>query len=327
MKISAIIATYNRRDALAACLNTLMDQTIPQSEYEIVVVVDGSTDGTIELLKSLPRSIIVIEQSNRGQTAALNAGAKVATGDLVLFLDDDMLCDRGLLSAHLTAHSEHSSAVVIGRTKSVLRRSCTISQRLFHEDLEQYYAQLLSDGRPRLPHHACAGPNRSMRRELFLAVGGYDEVLFPRRWEDVDLGLRLWKNGNPFKFEPGAIVSHLSVKTKGKFWTDAIEDGASMAKLCRRHPEMRPYVLLTAVMSSSRLRRSAMRVASGLPNTFLMFSQSLTALFDMAPRAAWAQRLAMRFFGISYSVAVLAGARRELRLWRSVEALFGERCS
>ena len=76
MKISAVIASYNRRGALARSLTTLFDQDVPSNQYEIVVVVDGSFDGTSEMLKSFrPRSeLIVVQQENRGKTAALNRG-------------------------------------------------------------------------------------------------------------------------------------------------------------------------------------------------------------------------------------------------------------
>src|SRR5262249_10096654 len=117
MTISAIIATYNRRESVAACLASLFEQDLPSDQYEIVVVVDGSSDGTGEMLRPCqPRgALVVIEQENKGQTAALNAGASAARGDIVLFLDDDLICDRQLLSRHIGGHKDGEPTVAFGR--------------------------------------------------------------------------------------------------------------------------------------------------------------------------------------------------------------------
>ena len=99
MKISAVIPTYNRCEALEKCIGTLLKQDLPTDQFEIVVVVDGSSDGTGEMLKSLKLGarLVVIEQQNKGKSAALNVGMKAATGEIVLIVDDDFLCDRALL--------------------------------------------------------------------------------------------------------------------------------------------------------------------------------------------------------------------------------------
>ena len=96
MQVSVIIATYNRCKILARTLPTLLAQTFPSSEYEVILVVDGSTDGTSKFLRGFCShgNLRVIEQENQGQAAAINAGLRVACGDLVLFLDDDILCGQ-----------------------------------------------------------------------------------------------------------------------------------------------------------------------------------------------------------------------------------------
>ena len=93
MDISVVVPTFNRREIAARTLATLFAQNSPPSSYEVVVVVDGSTDGTATALQSLRPdcSFRVIEQENRGLAGARNSGYKAAAADLVLFLDDDML--------------------------------------------------------------------------------------------------------------------------------------------------------------------------------------------------------------------------------------------
>jgi GT2 family glycosyltransferase/peptidoglycan/xylan/chitin deacetylase (PgdA/CDA1 family) len=327
MKISAVIASYNRRRALARSLTTLFDQDVPSNQYEIVVVVDGSFDGTSEMLKSFrPRSeLIVVQQENRGKTAALNRGVNAASGEIVLFLDDDLICDRELISAHRAAHRHGGPTLVIGRTRSVLGPSPSPAERLMHDDLERYYSRLVAEPLPKWPDNACAGPNCSMPRAIFLEAGGYDEKLFPRRWEDVDLGLRLWEMGIDVRFEPRAITSHRWVKSDRQFWADAAEGGASMVRLCRKHPAMRSHSWLAATMSAPARKRLAGRVASTQAAVARMFLGVLIAIFEKVGWLAWAQRIAVRLFSVEQSLAMLAGAQREAGSWRILTKLFGQR--
>ena len=100
MTLSVVIATHNRKDVLARTLPSLLAQDLPPAEYEIVLVVDGSTDGTADMLRALsPRCALrILEAPRRGPGAARNAGVAAARGDTVLFLDDDITCPRLLVS-------------------------------------------------------------------------------------------------------------------------------------------------------------------------------------------------------------------------------------
>src|SRR5262245_35010670 len=105
MEISVVIATYNRRALLARSLQTVFEQDLPSDQYEIIVVIDGSNDGTLEMLSQWePRcGFRVLCQENLGQAAARNAGINAARGRLVLFLDDDILVPPHLLRTHVAA--------------------------------------------------------------------------------------------------------------------------------------------------------------------------------------------------------------------------------
>jgi GT2 family glycosyltransferase/peptidoglycan/xylan/chitin deacetylase (PgdA/CDA1 family) len=327
MKISVIIATYNRRESLACCLTTLFEQDLPVNKCEIVVVVDGSSDGTREMLSSFHSRdrMVVVEQENRGQTAALNAGVKAATGEIVLFLDDDLLCDSRLLSAHVAAHTHGVPTLVFGRMRGILGQSPSPVERWTCENLERYYERLEKDPRPRWPDDAWAGPNCSIARAVFLESGGYDEELFPRRGEDVDLGLRLWKMGVNFRYCPQAITSHRWVKSDWQMRFDDAADGASIVRLCRQHPEYRSHSGLSGVMSAPAWKRLAVRTAAGRPAIAGMLLGVLNALFEKFGRRRWAQRFGVRVFAARQSVALLAGARREAGSWQELTNLFGHR--
>lgn len=94
IKISVVIATFNRKQLLARTLPTLLNQDLPPEAYELVVVDDGSTDGTAQLIRTFqPRcKMQILNQSNSGQAIACNKGFLAATGELVLLLDDDIVC-------------------------------------------------------------------------------------------------------------------------------------------------------------------------------------------------------------------------------------------
>src|SRR6202030_1015727 len=114
MRISVIIATYNRKDVLTRSLPPLFDQDFSVDDYEVLVVVDGSTDGTARYLRSLrPRCRLrAFEKPHRGQAAAINTGLRAASGEIVLFLDDDILCPPNLLRVHVDAHTDATTSLV-----------------------------------------------------------------------------------------------------------------------------------------------------------------------------------------------------------------------
>src|SRR5436190_9767150 len=116
MRISVVIATYNRRRILSRTLPTVLTQTVAPEDYEVIVVVDGSTDGTAEFLRDQRDHpcLRVVEQPNLGQAAAINAGLIAAGGDIILFLDDDILCPPDLLGKHLHAHRDAEVSLVYG---------------------------------------------------------------------------------------------------------------------------------------------------------------------------------------------------------------------
>ena len=92
-KLSVVVPTRNRREVLIPrTLPAMFSQDVPVEDFEIIVVVDGSTDGTAQALSELqpPCSLRIIEQANRGPSAARNNGIRAALGDLLLFIDDDV---------------------------------------------------------------------------------------------------------------------------------------------------------------------------------------------------------------------------------------------
>jgi peptidoglycan/xylan/chitin deacetylase (PgdA/CDA1 family)/GT2 family glycosyltransferase len=325
VKISALIATYNRRDALEQCLRTLLDQDLGADQYEIVVVVDGSSDRTTEMLHSLksPGNLVVIEQSNRGKSAALNVAVGASSGEIILIIDDDFLCDRALLSTHLASHEPESRRLVFGRIRSALQPAPSLAERAIHDGLECYYDRLDSNPQIEWPEDAWAGPNCSMSRKAFILAGGTDEENFPRRAEDSDLGLRLWKFGIQFKYEPRAIATHRWVKANRQYWADCIEDGASLFRLSRKHPETRPYWGFAGLASAPAWKLRAAKLAC---SSTVISRIALGVLAALSERlAAMKLSLGAKLFRVCTNLAGLVGARREAGSWRALVDQYGKR--
>jgi hypothetical protein len=112
--VSVVVPTYNRVPQLAHVLSALADQTYSRDLYEIVVVSDGSTDGTDDYLRSIAGPYLVVAtQSNSGPAAARNHGVALASGSLVVFIDDDVVATPRLLERHVESHRSGGDGLVV----------------------------------------------------------------------------------------------------------------------------------------------------------------------------------------------------------------------
>jgi GT2 family glycosyltransferase len=205
--ITVVTPTRNRFDLLTQTLQSLARQEeIAPNLFEVIVVVDGGSDGTADAVRQMtfPFRLIVIEQVRAGVAVARNKGWQAATAELILFLDDDMIAGTRLLAEHIKAHREQSDVVVIGRFSpdtSVRRTAWTRYEEVAQE---KRYASL---GRTEAPSaiRLYTG-NVSMPKAALEASGGFDNTL-PRN-EDVDLGFRLQHLGYKFDYAAAAGSLH-----------------------------------------------------------------------------------------------------------------------
>ena len=326
MKVSVVMATFNRCGMLARSLPRLFDQDLPAGEYEVVVVVDGSTDGTNELIGSFhPRcGFQVIKQPNRGQTAALNAGVRAASGTLVLFYDDDLVCDRELLRVHVQAHSDGIPKVVFGPVIVAPTSDPGPATQWTRVHLDGYFDGL-SVGAGLPWHKSYTGPNCSLPRALFLQAGGYDEVVTGRRMEDMELGLRLSKMGIRFEYEPLALTHHVCLKSSGDLVQDASCDGRTLVAMCRKHPEFRAYASLTAVLAGPGWRQAIVRNSARLPAVTDTLLAVASQTIELANNSEHLRRWAYRLLNLRIAVAFLRGAVQETGSWQALKAYYGRR--
>ena len=175
---------------------------------EVVVVSDGSTDGTDEYLASaaVPLPVTALRQANGGPAAARNRGIEEARGTLVLFLDDDVVPAPDLIAAHVAAHDHpDDDLVVVGpmNTPENVELSPWVQ---WEQDMlyKQYEAMQREDFEPTARQFYTG--NASLARRHLVEAGGFD-VSF-RRAEDVELAYRLAERGLRFAFDPDAVVLH-----------------------------------------------------------------------------------------------------------------------
>ena len=238
MDISVVVPTYNRRETVLRTLQTLFAQDFPPSAYEIIVVVDGSTDGTASAVRALTPNcrLVVLEQQNKGLAGARNTGFRAASSDLVIFLDDDMLCDPGLLAAHVCAHSDDAT-VAFGAIFLSRDSPRTLAAECFNRELGSYcLAHQKGEIRPwRITD--CVFGNTSIQKRILEEHGGFDERF--RMREDLELGLRIFKAGVQPKYVPEGVARQYYDKTSADLIRDSEAFAAADVLLAIEHPEER----------------------------------------------------------------------------------------
>src|SRR5262245_8587917 len=142
-RISVIIPTYERVLSLERLLQALCVQTLPADQFEVVVSIDGSMDGTHEMVAAFraPYTLTAQWERNRGRAAARNRAIALARGDVLVLLDDDMEPAPGCLAAHLATHRPGEHRAVLGAAPIVEDRAadpaCTYVRHKFNAHLKR----------------------------------------------------------------------------------------------------------------------------------------------------------------------------------------------
>lgn len=199
IEISVVTPTRNRALILAQCLAALARQSLEPARYEILVVDDGSTDGTPEVVdaakRAAPCEIRAFRLAQRaGIPAARNLAIREARGALIAFVDSDEFAPPRFLASHLECHRRHGPNVICRGPVTVtpsLHRPFDTRGGIF--DLSTSYFDT---------------DNASVRREHLLLAGLFDESLYPYGWEGLDLGFRLRALGLRRIYRRDAAIYH-----------------------------------------------------------------------------------------------------------------------
>ena len=244
VELSVVIPTYQRRESLRQVLAALCRQTLPLDAFEVIVSVDGSRDGTEQMLAALdvPYELRWVASAHGGPGAARNLGAQGVQGRFLLFLDDDILSTPQLLASHLACHRGNGERTVcLGQVRTPPVQPLSPWEQYLCARLEEQYDKLGRAGyRP--DFWDCLSANFSLGRVLWDESGGFDRVFRVARHEDVELGYRLQQLGAHFVYRPLALGYHRFLKSPSEGLRDARSDGCSAVRLARRHPQLAPHL-------------------------------------------------------------------------------------
>jgi GT2 family glycosyltransferase len=232
--ISVIIPCHNAAAVLPRTLSALAAQDLPGATFEVVVVDDGSTDGSAEAARAWrgPVRPRVTQQPNRGLAAARNRGADDARGEVLLFLDADVLACPTLLAQHLRHHQDRGAVLAVqGRTVPDPETLTNLFVRLSAGPVAT------ATPRPRQsvsPLHV-VGRNLSVTVAAHRTVGGFDEGFVGYGFEDVEYALRIRAAGGRIADEPRAVGLHHHPLTIEAAIARQRENGRAAVYFWRRH--------------------------------------------------------------------------------------------
>ncbi len=208
-KISVVLPTYNRLDRLQKVLSGLEKQDYGTNHFEVVVVSDGSQDGTNEYLQNAetPLNLSPVIQENQGVAVARNKGYQKAQGEYILFIDDDVYPTPNLITEHLAMHAEHGEGdvVVVGPMLTPDDFDMAPWVRWEQAMLVKQYDSMLNKEWEATARQFYTG-NTSLKRKFLVDAGGFDPSF--RRAEDVELAYRLDDMGLKFIFHFDAVGYH-----------------------------------------------------------------------------------------------------------------------
>ncbi len=239
LKVSVVLATYNRPDLLLRVLSDLSKQTLPLDRFEVIVVDDGSAVPVRQRIdpKQYPFSLTLMEQKNAGPAAARHLGVGEAHGEILVLIDDDMELPPRFLETHLGYHTTGRPTAVLGRYASDPKIGEKSIFERYHGVKWDDLSRDIANGKVVVDGTLLATGNVSMRRQDYLSTGGLDLSL-PRA-EDMMLGLDLEEIGVNLVFSDAAYSVHLSDHSAPEKWRGrAFLHGKLEPRIARKHPTM-----------------------------------------------------------------------------------------
>ena len=304
-----IIPTRNRSNSCRDTVTALFHQTLAPSEYEIIIVDDGSNPPFQMSCPQGAPSVRIIRIEGRERSAARNTGAQAALADLVVFLDDDISVSSSFLEAHMMAHREWEGALIVG--------AVNLPAEMAERPFRRFRAVLETQGtsRPRGVTHVsnfCTAANMSIARRHFLRLGGFDESLVSG--EDQDLALRHSEAGT-IVFLPEAVGIHRDNTLDVRSYCRRTEWGSEhLVAFCRKHPRFPDNVRRERVNGPIRwghephthsARKAAKKLAAYPPILDCLFA--VTAL---AERVVPHSRALEKLYHLLLGVHIYRGYRR-----------------
>ena len=225
-RISVVVCTYNGSRTIRDCLEGLKRLRYPN--FEVIVVNDGSTDATPDIVREY--DVRLISTENRGLSSARNTGWREATGEIIAYIDDDAYPDRDWLT-HLAATFLRTSDVGVGGPNISPPGDGPIAKCIALAPGNPIHVMLTDREAEHIP-----GCNMAFRRSALQEIGGFDEQ-FRVAGDDVDVCWSLRERGRTLGFSPSAVVWHHRRNSVRAFWKQQVGYGRAEGLLERKWPE------------------------------------------------------------------------------------------
>jgi len=215
---SIVVPSYRGAARLPQLLDSLARQTPGTPPFEVIVVVDGIDDGSVEIVEREDRldARVILFPANRGRVAALNAGFDAAQGEILIRCDDDLLPGPDYVVAHIDAH-ENGSRGVVGLYLN--QYEPTAFAEAYGRSADTAFRRAAYQAPPDMTWRYWAG-NCSVPRQVWETVGAYDPDYRLYGWEDVDYGFRIAAAGFPVdlvrRLETGHRVAAVTTEIRAR---------------------------------------------------------------------------------------------------------------
>lgn len=291
LPVSVIIPTHTRSKALRKTLESLSSQTFPRQYFEVLVISDRFAGSVQEIAQDFeaPFAFEIHLQPGNGPSIRRNYGAARARGELLIFLDDDIVVEPQLIEAHVAAHREGEPKTVVGYFPP-LRTGEEDFFRLHLKDWWESSFHEMRDPSHRYKYSDLFSGNFSLPAGLFRKLGGFDTRYVCR--DDSELGYRLLKAGARISFCEQARCWHHDTTDTRRLFARKYEEGKADVQLGQQYPELRPALLMSYLIDysllPSRILRQMVFRWPGLSDLLIKVLQpALLAMEKARARGLW----------------------------------------
>ena len=250
--VSIVIATYNRAEMLRKALFSLDALDYPRNSYDVIIADDGSEDATREIVEQTKQEIsydlAYHRQENRKAGAARNLGIRQSRGEIIVFVDDDMIMPREWLRTLVRPFREDPGVGAAGGPGYYTPDEVSLLSRGISYALTSFLGTAGVHGttKVRWARFYPRSGNMAARRDVLKEVGMFNEKIFPA--EDIDLVFRIRKAGYKLVFVDAPVQHFPRTSVKG-FFKQVVSWGYMRMELFRRYREFREYVYAVPALS------------------------------------------------------------------------------
>lgn len=239
--VTFIIPFHNQEPVVEMVIRSVLDLDYPLERLNIIVIDDGSTDGTrskIELFSKVPQVESILFDANRGRARARNAGLKKTTSELIALIDGDMVLEKTWLQELIKTIQSNNVIACMGETMAPPGYRKNRLDRYFYS----YWRGARKHGNHvPVPFHRFLFNNTLIKSNALLKAGLFDDVFTGYGGEDTDLAIRMWRlYPAGLRFCPEARASHHHFRSLEQFLKDMFHFGkANLPLLVERYPHLK----------------------------------------------------------------------------------------